>query len=189
MGLIENCYLYNFNSIILSKINIKSLRSFPELKKVSFFFFISLKQYKKNIMLFYIIISLIFGGVVVLKRKEVQGLQIFKLSIRKNKILFFLIIYINLYLPLVSNIENTIKKSFLYLLNTKTNIVFRLNYFSFPIIPEVDLLCLDFELFYNFISFYRFQIDFHFKVAFSLKDIGEFLLRLYRLPCKLKVIL
>ena len=90
MGFIENCYLYNFNSIILSKINIKSLRSFPKIKKVSFFFFIILKQYKKNIMLFYIIISLIFGGVVILKRKEVQGLQIFKLSIRKNKILLFL---------------------------------------------------------------------------------------------------
>jgi hypothetical protein len=189
VSLVENCYIYNFNSIILSKINIKSLCSLPKLKKVSFFFFISLKQYKKNIMLFYIIISLIFGGVVILKKKEVQGLQIFKLSIRKNKIILFLIVYINLYLPLVNSVENTIKKCFLYVLNTKKNMAFRLNYFSFPIIPEVNLLCLDFELFYNFISFYRFQIDFHFKVTFSLKDIGEFLLRLYRLPCKLKVII
>lgn len=77
MSIYDHFYLYNFNSILISKIIIKSLRLLPKIKKLFFYFIINKKKYKKNLLLFYIIISVIFGGILVLKKKEIYNLQIF----------------------------------------------------------------------------------------------------------------
>ena len=68
MSLVENYYFYTFNSIIISKFFVNFLGSFPKIKKLVFFIIINIKQYKKNVLLFYIMISLIFGGVLILKK-------------------------------------------------------------------------------------------------------------------------
>ena len=100
MSLVENYFVYNFNSIIISKLFVNFLGSFPKIKKLIFFFIINIKQYKKNLLLFYIVISLIFGGVLILKRKEIQGLQIFNLMLKNKNLFLFLFMFINFYLPL-----------------------------------------------------------------------------------------
>lgn len=153
MSIVENYYLYNFNSIILSKIFINFLGNFPKIKKLSFYFIINNKQYKKNLLLFYIMISLIFGGILVLKRKEIQGLQVFKMKIKEKFLLVFFFTFINLYLPLFSVAENSIKKSLFFLKYKKKKFfLYRLNYFSFPVIPELDLVYLDLCLYYLTLS-------------------------------------
>lgn len=89
MNNIENYYLYSFNYILLSKLCILSLRSFPQIKNLTLFFIINTKQYKKNLLLLYIIINLIFGGILVLKTNVINSLQIINLNVKKRKIFFF----------------------------------------------------------------------------------------------------
>lgn len=188
MNIIENYYFYSFNSIILSKIFINFLGNVPKIKKLSFFFIINVKQYKKNLLLFYIMISLIFGGVLILKRKELQGLQIFNVIIKKKKIFLFFISFINFYLPLLSVVENSVKKGFSVSKSKKHSFFFyRLNYFSFPVISEFDSIYLEHEMIYDFINSYRFQLDIYIKMGLLSKDSGEFLLRFHRLPCILQL--
>ena len=144
MSLVENYFVYNFNSIIISKLFVNFLGSFPKIKKLIFFFIINIKQYKKNLLLFYIVISLIFGGVLILKRKEIQGLQIFNLMLKNKNLFLFLFMFINFYLPLLNIVDNKVKKAFL-LYNCKKQLfsIYRLNYFSFPVISELDVIYLD----------------------------------------------
>lgn len=160
MNNLYNYYYYCFNSIIISKIFINFLGNVPKIKKLCFFFIINLKSYKKNLLLFYIMISLIFGGGLILKRSELQGLQVFNLSIRKKKIYIFFLLFINFYLPLLSVVENSVKKSLHFLKSKKKDFFFyRLNYFSFPVISEFDVIYLEYETIFNFVNSYRFQLD------------------------------
>ena len=111
MNNIENYYLYSFNYILLSKLCILSLRSFPQIKNLTLFFIINTKQYKKNLLLLYIIINLIFGGILVLKTNVINSLQIINLNVKKRKIFFFLQAFIHFYLPLLNSTENVVKKA------------------------------------------------------------------------------
>ena len=99
MNIFDNYYVYNFNSIILSKIVVKSLSVIPRVQKLSFIVIVNLKQYKKNLLLFYIVISIMFGGVFFLQRKVISGLQVFNIIISKKKINKFLLVFIGFYLP------------------------------------------------------------------------------------------
>jgi hypothetical protein len=187
MSLIENYFLYNFNALIISKYFVNFLGSFPKIKKLVFYFIINIKQYKKNLLLFYIMLSLIFGGILILKRKEIQGLQIFIIELKKKKIYFFLITFISFYLPLLNVVDNTIKKAFVLVKSKKEFFnLYRLNYFSFPVITELDVIYLDYEMIYDFINSYRFQIDVYMKMMLFSKDSGELFLRYYRVPINLK---
>ena len=144
MSLVENYYFYTFNSIIISKFFVNFLGSFPKIKKLVFFIIINIKQYKKNVLLFYIMISLIFGGVLILKRKEIQGLQIFNLVLKNKNIFLFLFVFIYFYLPLLNIVDTFLKKAFLLSKNKKALFfMYRLNYFSFPVISELDVIYLD----------------------------------------------
>ena len=89
MNSIANYYLYNFNSIIISKLGLFSLKNFPKIKNLTLFFIINIKQYKKNLLLFYIIINLIFGGILVLKINITNYLQLINLVLKKKKKIFF----------------------------------------------------------------------------------------------------
>lgn len=64
--------------------------------------------------------------------------------------------------------------------------MYRLNYFSFPVISELDLIYLDYEMIYNFINSYKFQLDIYIKIKLFIKDVGNFLFRFYRFPCILE---
>lgn len=186
MGIFDNYCLYHYNAITISKIVIYNLGVFPKIKKLSFYFIINIKTYKKNLFLFYIMISLIFGGVLVLKKKEVLNFQVFNFQVNKKKILLFILMFINVYLPLLVTVEGILKKVF-FLSNKKKKTIYRFNYFYFPLIPELDLLYSEYEMIYNFVSFYRLQLDVFIKICFNFLDSGEFLLRLYKFPCKVKL--
>jgi hypothetical protein len=185
MDIIQTYCIYSFNSIILSKIILKSLIDIPNIKKLSLFYFINNKQYKKNLLLFYIIISLIFGGTVILKKKELQKLYIFNLTLKKKHCFNFLLCFINVYLPLIDITENLLKTATLPKLKKK-ELLYRLNYFHFPAIIELDPIYINCERIHNFVSNYRLQLDFYIKTCFYIKNVLEFIPRMYRFPCVFK---
>jgi hypothetical protein len=85
------------NSFILSKLVLKSLGLVPKIKKIIFYFILQSKEYKKNLILFYIIVSLIFSGIVVVKKTEISGLHVFKIVLKKKKICYFLVSFVYFY--------------------------------------------------------------------------------------------
>lgn len=165
------------NSILLSKLNVLNLQSIPELQKLSFFFVISTKAFKSNEYLFYVMVSLIFNGTLVKKKNQVRKISIFNIVLRK-KVESFLAKFVSFYLPLVDYDDIVISKGIA--LNTVRNnmLVFRLNYFTFPVIPELDFIYNEYPMIRKFISTYRLQLDIYIKLNHTVKDTGDFLLRL-----------
>ena len=137
MGIFDNYCLYHYNAITISKIVIYNLGVFPKIKKLSFYFIINIKTYKKNLFLFYIMISLIFGGVLVLKKKEVLNFQVFNFQVNKKKILLFILMFINVYLPLLVTVEGILKKVF-FLSNKKKKTIYRCNDKQSQAIPIIQ---------------------------------------------------
>lgn len=176
---------YNFKAILISKLFINFLGNIPKLKRLSFFFIIDIKQYKKNLLLFYIIICLIFGDILGIKKKEVQHFVIFNLNLTNRKITQFFYSFVSFYLPLLGFNQNSLKKGFFCYRKKESISVYRLSYFSFPVIAELDVICADYEMIYGFVNNYRFQLDVHIFISKFLKDSGEILLRFNRLPCNL----
>ena len=106
MGLHSIYYKDFFNSLIISKIILNSLWLIPKIKKIIFYFILQNKEYKKNLLLFYIIVSLIFLGITVIKKKVISGLHIFKIILKKKKICTFLISFIYFYVQQFFNFLN-----------------------------------------------------------------------------------
>lgn len=110
------------------------------------------------------------------------------MSIKKRKILIFLQSFINFYLPLLSGSENvykrTVVKKRVFLANIS---YYRFNYFYFPPISELDLIYEDFELIYDFINNFKFQLDIFIKNPKNIRNSGEILLRIYKFPCLTKL--
>ena len=186
MNLIENYYSWNINNIIISKITLKNFKNIPEIKKLYFIFIIKIKQYKKNFFLFFIMISLIFGNILILKNKQNKDLQLFSLKLKKKKIKIFLLNFVNMYLPIINTNENLIKQS-INCLRKNRILLYRLNYFSFPCISELDVFYAKNEQIYNFINSYKLQLDIYIKFPSYIKNSFEFLLRIYRLSYNLKL--
>jgi hypothetical protein len=184
MDLIQTHLTYNFNSIILSKIVLYAVSDIPKIKKLSLFYFINNKQYKKNILLFYVIISLILGGALTLKKKEVENIYIFKIVLIKKKVNNFIICFINIYMPLIDIAENLLKQGILS--KKKLGIIYRINFFHSPAIIELDSIYTNFESAYSFANNYRLQIDIFIKTKFYIKNLLEFVPRMYRVPCIFK---
>jgi hypothetical protein len=187
MGLLENYCKFKINSILISKTSIQSLTNYPKFKSFLFFFILNLKQYKKNVLLFYLIINLILGG-ISFKKKKSGFYVVLKVSIKKKKIFLFLQSFINFYLPLLSSPENiykqTIAKKKLFLVNA---CFYRFNYFCFPPISELELIYEDFELIYDFVSNFKFQLDVFIKTQKNVMNSGETLLRIHKFPCVAKL--
>jgi len=123
---------------------------------------------------------------LILKKKEIKNLQIFNLKLKNKKINFFLLSFINIYLPLL-NEEKIVKNSSCSFALKKTNfLLYRLNYFSFPTIPELDLFYLYYEEISYFINKYKLQIDIYIKKNIYINNSLEFLVRMNRLPCILQ---
>jgi hypothetical protein len=166
----------------------KNFKYIPKIKKLSLFFIINIKQYKKNLLLFYILINLIFGNILLLKNKSIKELYIFKLKLKKNKIISFLLNFVNIYLPLINITEKLVKKNKIFF-NLKSQILlYRLNYFSFPLIPELDFFYIKNEQIYQFVNNYQLQLNIYIKSFFYIKNSFEFLFRMYRFPFNFKFI-
>jgi hypothetical protein len=187
MRLLNKYCKYNIKSLLISKVCIKSIYSFPKFKKLVFFFFINIKQYKKNLLLFYIIINMIFGGLGVIKKKCIGALQIVKLVLKKKK-LSFLSSFVNFYLPILGSIENKVKLGNHCVNSIKKNSLkyYRVNYLIFPVIPELDYMYEEYESVYGIVSSYRMQLDMLVKTNTVLNDCGSYVIRMYRLPFTLK---
>lgn len=84
-------------------------------------------------------------------------------------------------MPLLSTVENSIKKSIS--ICVKNYFTYRINYFAFPLILEMGLIYLEHTMVYDYISSYRLQIDFVITHFVGLNNSCEFLLRMYRFPC------
>jgi len=175
-------YKKNFNSIILSKNIVTGLKKIPRFNKLVLFFIINLKQYKKNLYLFYILLSLLVGGGHYLKKKIINFLMLVEVSIKKE-FYIYLQKFVTFYLPILSSTENKIKESFFKSESIKKQ-YYRVNYFSFPVIPELDLIYEQQEMLYNFVSNYRLQLELVIECK-DIKQAGLFLARLYRLPYNL----
>lgn len=182
MNLLETYCIYNFNSIILSKLILKNRIDLPIIKKISFFFFINKKKYKKNILLFFILISLFFGDLFLIKKKEIQQYYIFHIILKKKKILNFFLNFVNIYLPLINITENIVKCG----INISNKYIYRLNYYHFPTITELDKLYISYDQIHLYVSKFQFQLDIYFFNVKYIKNILDFLLRLYRFPCFFK---
>jgi hypothetical protein len=101
----------------------------------------------------------------------------------------FLINFIKAYLPLLETKENNIKKSEYYTSTKKklTNVIYKLKYFAFPIIPELDQIKTMHENIEIIINDYKMLLHIQIKTKFVYNDTFEILLRLYRLPCRIKM--
>jgi len=188
MNLFHNYYFYNYNSIVISKSLIYSLTDFPQIKSLSLFFIINTKLYKKNFLLFCIVVSLMIGVIpnFQVKQKNVKTIQTFNFFLTEHQIFNFFWHFILVYLPILNTNENSEKRGIISLdsLNKKERCdVYRLDYFSFPVLFQLDLLCSNFEILQNFISKYKLRLDTHIKSNCIGSQSYEYLLRMYRLPC------
>jgi hypothetical protein len=183
MGVLVNYFSYNLSAIVLSKLN---TGSYIKLKKIVCFFIIDTKHYKKNLVLFFIIVSILFCRFDTIKKRCVYSSLIIKLIIKSKKFIF-LQKFIHFYLPLLGSVGNSIKLgSFVKKTNAGTHLMlYRINYFTFPVMPELDLIYGEYEFIYNIVTNYRMQLDFVLKVG-ALKIANFFLIRMYKLPCIFK---
>ena len=69
----ENYHFEYYQSIISSKLMLVYYFDLPRIKKIVVFLIISLKYYKKNILLLYIIINLCFYCAIILHNKEINN--------------------------------------------------------------------------------------------------------------------
>lgn len=187
MKQIKQIYNAKYRALIISKTITKSIGQLPNIKKITFFFIINTKSYKKNMLLLYIVLTIFLGGIGFFKKKTINSLIIIEVTIKKN-IFEYLQRLVMFYLPLLTTGENKIKK-----FNFKTtevkrkNIqVFQINYLAFPNISELDSIYEQQELTYNLISNYRFQIYFFMQQGFT-KYSALFLPRMYKLPYDLNL--
>lgn len=187
MKSIKNYYKTKYKSLLISKIITNNVSCLPKIKKLVFFFIIDIKQYKKNTFLFYIVINVLFGGINFLKKKIKNNLMLIELF-SKKELYDYIYRFVNFYLPLLGSNENNIKQSiFKYAFHKENNIqVYRVNYFSFPVIPELDNIYEQQEMVYTIVSNYRLQLDIYIQVYNSKKD-GLCLTRMYRLPTNVKI--
>ena len=187
MGFLENYCTLKINAMCISKLSIQAVKSYPKFQSVFISIIFNVKQYKKNLLLFYLIINLMFGGLSFIKKKSTNYL-ILQIRLKNKKIFFFLKSFINFYLTVLNTADDIYKKLVIrrrvFLTHTS---YYRFTYFSFPPIPELDLIYETFELIYDFISNFKCQLDIVIKNSKSIQQVGELLLRFYRLPCKVKL--
>lgn len=177
----QHCFYYH-QSIISSKINLKAYFIFPKIKKIVVFFIVNTKYYKKNVLLFYIIVNICFYRVTVSHTKEVNSYHVFKLSFQKIKITEFFNNFVNVYLPTLGFNQNLIKKSSLDKNKKRNNLFYSMCYLHFPVIPETEFLCYTNEYIYNWINDYHIRLDVRIKSRRFFKNSLEFLFRLFRFP-------
>ena len=176
-------YCFNYHHhIISSKLILNSSFNWPKIKKIAVFFILNAKYYKKNILLFYIIVNLSFSDVIITHNKEMYNYQILKFSIRSNKINNFFNNFINVYLPILDGNQNLIKKVAVNNIETFNCFLYRINYFNFPLVPESDFLCYSNEYISNLINNYQVRFDVYVKFINFTKNSLEFLFRLYKFP-------
>jgi len=184
----KNYYFNYHNSIISSKVFLKSNLIIPKIKKIVVFFILNMKYYKKNLLLLYIIINFCFYCNIISYSKEINNYQLLKFSLVKKKLLIFFNNFILVYFPILDIDYNIIKKN---TIKNQTNLNYFLYCFSyknFPIIPESEFLRYTNEYIYTLISNYRIKFDIYLKNFYFIKNSLEFLIRIYRFPTIIKLL-
>lgn len=148
-----------YYSIISSKIIVTPTFSFPSITKIVTFLVIFLKHYKKKILLFYIIIHLFFSNIVVVTKKEINSYYVLKFSLKPNAFCSFISNFINIYLPVLGHEQNGMKRISINKTNFVKQIIHRISYFNFPVIPETELLCYNNESLVSIINNTRLIFD------------------------------
>jgi hypothetical protein len=143
----QHCFFYH-QSVISSKIMLKPHFSFPKIKKLVVFFILNTKYYRKNIILFFIIVNLCFYRVTLSQKREISNYQILKFSLKKKKITEFFNNFTTVYLPTFDFNQNIKKKGTLNSNKDINNFLYRICYSNFPVIPEIDFLCYSNERIY-----------------------------------------
>ena len=157
-------YSVNYHhSVISSKIILRCKKQFPSIQKIVVFFIINTKFYKKNILLFYIIVSLCFYESKISNDWELNNYYILKKTLKNKAIFFFFNSFISIYLPTLDFNQNTLKKTTTNITKKSSFLLYRVNYFNFPIIPESEFLCYSNEYIYNWINSYQIKIDIYLK--------------------------
>lgn len=177
----RNCLINNDNSIISSKLNLINYFTIPIIYKIIFFIIISIKYFRKNILLFYIIVNLFFYDIILSYNKESNKIYIFKFSINKKKVKFFFISFIYIYFPTFFHIQKLLKFS-ININKKKSVIIYRFNYQNFPLIPESSFLYYNNEQIITLITKYQLIFDIYLNNKFFFKNSLEFLIRLEKLP-------
>jgi len=185
MTLLSSFSMYYCQAVISSQFTLKPKNSFPKIKKIVIFLVVSLKQYKKNILLCYVISYLLMSNTLIFNNKKIQQHSILKFLVKTNFFLIFFFNFVNVYLPLLSSDQNTIKKSIVQKVSSSQQFMYRLQYFTFPVIPEMELICYNNEFLSRFISNNYLQIDIYIQSAVYIKSALEILLRFFRLPCNI----
>ena len=177
--------VFFFNNTCLSKFILVSIKNYPGIAGIQVFFIVS-KSYKKNLLLFFIILHLIFGSVFFQQKKCNQSIllyNIIKICLKKKKIYAFLFRFLY-YLPLSSFVAHAIFKKIIYrVLYYKSTHYIRFNFFLFPPILELDRFYEDFDQFYVLVSLFKFQCNF--KISNPVFFGANFVLQFFKFPCKI----
>ena len=184
----ENYHFEYYQSIVSSKLMLVYYFDLPRIKKIVVFLIISLKYYKKNILLLYIIINLCFYCAIIIHNKEINNYQTVKFSLHHKKIYNFFNVFVNVYLVALDIDQNIIKKSIIINDNKTKFLTYRFNYFNFPIIPEIDFLYYTNESIFNLISAYQIRFNFYLKSNSFIRNSLEFLIRMFRFPVKTQLL-
>lgn len=168
-------YLKRRNYIFSSKFSFNK-GVFPILKRLVFFYFIDKNSYKKNLILFFILVSLVLGGIFKVRKKSYNLFMFISFSLFNTAIETYLVNFMNFYLPLLFYEENEIKKVKSHRILKKE--VVSIYYTYSPVIPEFDLFTILYSRIWDLVRLYRYQITFFFKnISCSI-----FYLRFYRIP-------
>ena len=184
MNIINQYQVLKYKSTFISKYTIQEVQKFPFIRQCIFFFFLDSKQYKKKIILFYIVISLFITGIFFLKKHQRSTQSIIKFTILNNKVFIFLYQFVHYYLPHLGLQEHFIKRIYLRNIKNQKKIYIRFTYFSFPIFLELDALLSDFLGLFEIVNSFKFQLDFNIIYLNYKLNLSEFLFRFFRVPCR-----
>ena len=177
---------YYYRNIISSKLFLENCYNFPKIKKITIFFIINTKYYKKNLVIFYILLNFCFSGHILFYIAELNNYQVLNFFLKKKEIYFFFKNFITFYLPTLELDQNNVKKIVVPCIKNNSKILYSLNYYNFPILPEFDYLFYINEQLYNIVNMYKTKINFYIKNYFFIKNSLECLLRIYRVPVEIK---
>merc|ERR1712127_312531 len=107
--------------------------------------------------------NLIFCNIAIFNNKETQNYYVLKFFLKSNFFCAFLSNFVNVYLPILGSEQNFIKKVTTNKLNSPNQIIHRISYFNFPVIPESELLCYNNESVSLFINNTRLILDIYIK--------------------------
>jgi len=123
-------------------------------------------------------------GIFFIKKQQISSVFLLKYSILKSKLFFFLYQFVYYYLP-QTLVHSHLSQIIYVTKRLQKKYTVRFTYYSFPIFLEIESLLSEYICLYEIIQSYKFQLDIILVHMNHKASMGEFLLRFYRVPCKL----